>query len=60
MKKNIEIYSGKIRRNIHGDWSDVDKGLFIDHGMIESIFNDYIGRNIKITIEIDEDKNERN
>ena len=57
---------GKIKENPWGDWSDVDKGLYLDGERLISaprgygtycapnIFDDLglVGRKIKITIEI--------
>jgi len=48
---NIKIITGKIERNIYGQWSDVTRGLFIDQEKLENIFEEYEGQHIKITIE---------
>jgi len=48
---------GLVRRNPYGNWSDVDKGLYIDDDNIDNfIENNYKGRRIKITIEVLEEE----
>ena len=57
--KRTHTYKGQLRTNIYGNWSDVDKGLFIDGTPIEEIFCKFEGRTIEITIgEIEEKKEE--
>lgn len=60
---------GKVRENPFGNWSDVDKGIYLDSERLVSapigygtwcapnIFDDLglVGRKIKITIEILQD-----
>lgn len=55
----MTIISSKIRRNIYGDWSDVDTGFFIDNESIETILARYIGKKVKIII-VEDDENEEN
>lgn len=50
--KTIE---GKVVRNPYGNWSDVDKGIYVDGENVESIFNGYIGKKIKVVIQECED-----
>lgn len=42
---------GKIERDPFGSWEDCSPGLYIDRDKIESIFDEYKGKTIKITIE---------
>jgi len=56
MEQTIKIITGKVAWDIYGGWSDVVRGLFIDTLKVESIFNEYVGKNIKVTIEVVEDK----
>jgi len=50
-----KVLEGIVRLNIHGDWSDVDKGVWIgnEHMGIEgwSVFSDLEGKNVRVTIE---------
>lgn len=50
--KEIKIYEGDVKRDVFGSWEDCDPGLYIDHDMVESIFNRYTGKRIRVTIEI--------
>lgn len=50
-EKTVKTLSGSIRRDVFGSWSDCDPGLYIGNEMIESVFREYMGRRIKITIE---------
>ena len=52
MPKIITVYMGKVEENIFGDWADCSPGIYIDHDKIESIFAKFIGKNIKVTIEL--------
>jgi len=53
------VLQGQLRENPWGNWSDVDKGLFVGSDKIESSLWDLVGKNVKITIEeIDEDVDE--
>ena len=51
MKKIIEIYEGEICRDRFGSWDDCNPGLYIGMEMIETIFNNNIGKHLRITIE---------
>ena len=52
MKEERETYKGKVKRDVYGSWSDCDPGLYIDHDMIESIFHEFMGRTVRVTIEV--------
>lgn len=47
-----KIYEGTVKRDIYGAWDDCDKGVYIDHDNIETILNEFMGRNIRVTIEL--------
>ena len=46
-----EIYEGTIDRDVFGSWSDCSPGLYIDHDLIDTIFQKYEGRKVRIIIE---------
>lgn len=50
MEEILYEQEGEIRKNIYGDWSDVDKGIFINQDEINTIFTDLIGKKVKIQI----------
>ena len=45
---------GEIRRDVFGSWDDCDTGLYMGQDLIETIFSQLIGKNVKLTIEFDE------
>lgn len=60
-----EIIEGKVKVNPYGDWSDVDKGLYVGGDLIvfdgggafgsslgNTFLDDYVGKNVRITIEV--------
>ncbi len=57
MTKEITIIEGKVARDIYGSWDDCSPGLYVDSDMVETLFSDYIGKNVKITIEEIEEGN---
>jgi len=42
---------GKVVINPFGDWSDCDRGVYLDGDNVVSIFEDYEGRRLRVTIE---------
>jgi len=61
MTLESKVVIGKVKRNIYGNWEDVDKGLFIDTETVEQIFRDYEDRTIKVTIEeVEEEDDDKN
>jgi hypothetical protein len=50
--KEIKIVEGEVVRDRFGSWSDCSPGLYIDTDMVESIFNAYKGKRIRVTIEV--------
>ena len=50
MCEKIEIV-GMVEINPYGDWSDVDKGTYVNYENILPIIDKFNGRRIKITIE---------
>jgi hypothetical protein len=58
MTKEIKIIEGKVGKDIYGSWDDCSSGLYLDSDMIyldsdliSTIFYNYLGKNIKVTIE---------
>lgn len=51
MESNIKIITGKVEENPYGNWSDCDTGIFIDSDKVESIFRQYKGKTVRVTIE---------
>lgn len=47
----IKTIIGEVVINPYGDWSDVDMGVYFDGDNVESIFRDYGGRRLRVTIE---------
>jgi hypothetical protein len=47
-----EVYTGKVEKDVFGSWDDCSPGLYIDHDMIDTIFYEYMGKNIRLTIEV--------
>jgi len=50
--KEIKIIEGDVRRDVFGSWDDCSPGLYIETDMVETIFNQYRGRRIRVTIEV--------
>ena len=50
-EKTITIIEGKIERDVFGSWEDCSPGLYVDSDMIETIFDRFRGKTLKITIE---------
>ena len=50
-EKTITILTGKIERDVFGSWDDCDTGLYIDTDMLDTIFNRFRGKTLRITIE---------
>ena len=49
--KEIKIIEGKVARDIYGSWDDCSPGLYVDSNNAESLFSEYIGKTVRITIE---------
>lgn len=54
---NKEIV-GQVERDIYGSWDDRSPGLYIANDMVESVFQEFEGKKVKITIEIPPDEPE--
>lgn len=52
MIKNTETITGLVKRDRYGSWSDCSPGLYVDFDKVETVFEKYVGKNIKITVEI--------
>jgi len=57
-EKKIIVIEGLVERNPYGPWSDVDHGIYVDGERVANadtydytIFDSFIGKKIKITIE---------
>lgn len=49
----METYTGKVEVNPYGEWDDVSKGIRIGlSDWVETIFRNYEGKNVKVTIEV--------
>lgn len=51
MVRSIKVITGKVVRDPYGSWEDSSTGLYIASEMIEDVFSEYRGKNIKVTIE---------
>lgn len=49
-----KVLEGTLERNPHGDWSDVDRGLYIDGDRISDILDEveieYEGKKVRMMI----------
>jgi hypothetical protein len=51
MISETKVITGLVRRDPYGSWDDCSPGLYIDSDMVETIFREYKGKNIRVTIE---------
>lgn len=51
-EKTIKVINGKVATNIYGNWEDCDPGLYLGDRRVESIFNEFHKKTIKVTIEV--------
>jgi hypothetical protein len=51
-----KVVEGVVKVNPHGDWSDVDRGAYVDGELVAnaawSIFHDFKGQRVRVTIEV--------
>ena len=47
-----KTYEGDVRRDIYGSWEDCDRGIYVDADRIDGIINDFIGKRVRITVEV--------
>ncbi len=52
MTKTITTIIGKVQDDVFGSWEDCSPGTYIGLDKVDSIFNNFYGKNIKVTIEI--------
>lgn len=52
MRNTMEIIQGGVKKDPYGSWDDSDRGIYIDGDNIDYIFSEFIGKNIKVTIEV--------
>jgi hypothetical protein len=48
----LTVIEGKVAKNIHGSWEDCDPGLYLGDERVISRFSDYLGKHIRVTIEV--------
>jgi hypothetical protein len=63
MDNETRILTGLVGEDVFGPWEDVDQGIFINGDKVcasnqYSIFDDYIGRRIRVTIQVLPDEEE--
>ena len=49
MEKKIIL--GNVERDPYGSWDDCSPGLYLNRDLLETIFNKYEGKKIRVTIE---------
>jgi hypothetical protein len=52
MQKTITVIDGKVASDIYGSWEDCDPGLYLGDTRVETIFNRYHKKTIRVTIEV--------
>lgn len=53
----MKIYEGEIEKDIYGSWDDCNPGLYFGANLIETLFSEFVGKKVKITIEeLEEDE----
>ena len=56
MRTLTETITGKVIRDKYGSWEDCSPGLYLGDDFVETLFSNYIGRTIKVTIEVVENE----
>ena len=56
MRTLTETITGKVVRDKYGSWEDCSPGLYLGDDFVETLFSNYIGRTIKVTIEVVENE----
>jgi hypothetical protein len=56
MKIKAFTLEGPVKVNPWGNWSDVDKGLYIGTDRLDNAFYDYEGKKLRITVEVLEEE----
>ena len=56
MRTPTETITGKVVRDKYGSWEDCSPGLYLGDDFVETLFSNYIGRTIKVTIEVVENE----
>ena len=52
MRTLTETITGKVVRDKYGSWEDCSPGLYLGDDRVETIFSNYIGRTIRVTVEV--------
>ena len=52
-----KTYEGDVERDIFGSWSDCSPGIYVDSDRIDTIAAEFIGKRVRITIEVIESTN---
>jgi hypothetical protein len=47
-----EIYEGEVQEDIYGSWEDCSPGLYLDSDMVDTLFQPYKGKKVRVTIEV--------
>jgi hypothetical protein len=47
-----KTYEGDVREDIYGSWEDCDRGIYVDADRIDAIIRDFIGKRVRITVEV--------
>jgi hypothetical protein len=55
MVQTTKVITGKVTRDRFGSWEDCSPGIYIDTDMVETLFSEYTGQNIRVTIEVIDD-----
>ena len=47
-----KTYEGDVARDIYGSWGDCSPGIYVDSDRIDTIASEFIGKRVRITIEV--------
>lgn len=52
-----KTHEGDVARDIYGPWDDCKPGVYIDSDRIDTIASEFIGKRVRITIEVIDSEN---
>lgn len=52
MRTLTETIIGKVVRDKYGSWEDCSPGLYLGDDFVETLFSNYIGKTIRVTVEV--------
>lgn len=52
MRTLTETITGKVVRDKYGSWEDCSPGVYLGDDMVETLFSNYIGKTIRVTVEV--------